>query len=56
MAENDVTWLEVSGGDPEVTSLDRKSPGSGYRRPVSQVLDAFELLQAVTRKFGSHVT
>ena len=31
--------------DPEVTSLDRKSPGSGCRRSISQVLSTFELLQ-----------
>ena len=35
----------VTGSDPEVTSFDRKSPGSGCRRPISQVLDTFEFLQ-----------
>jgi len=30
---------------PEVTSLERKSPGSGCGRPVSRGLGAFELLQ-----------
>ena len=28
----DVAWPHVTGGDPEVTSLDRKSRGSGCRR------------------------
>ena len=31
--------------DPEVTSFVRKSPGSGCRRPISQVLGMFELFQ-----------
>ena len=50
-----VTSHDVS--DLEVMSLDRKSPGSGCRRPISQVLGKFELLQgcnsqevAVTRQ------
>ena len=30
---------------PKVTSVDRKSVGSGCRRPISQVLVTFELLQ-----------
>ena len=30
---------------PEVTSFGRKSPGSGRRKPLSQVLVTFELLQ-----------
>ena len=45
MTENDVTWRHVTGSDPEVTSFDRKSPGSGCRRPICQILGAFELLQ-----------
>ena len=47
----------VSRSDPEVTLFDRKSPGSGCTRPISQVLGMFELLQgsnsqevAVTRR------
>ena len=35
----------MTGSDPEVTSLDRKSPESGCRKPVSQVWGSFELLQ-----------
>ena len=31
--------------DPEVTSFGQKSPGSGCRRAISQVLSTFELLQ-----------
>ena len=45
MTGNDVTRPEVTGSDPEMTPFDRKSPGSGGRRPVSQVFGAFELLQ-----------
>ena len=45
MAGNDVTLLEVTASDPEVTSLHRKSPGSGCRRPVSEVWGMFELLK-----------
>ena len=37
MTGNDVTWIEVTVSDPEVTSFDRKSPGSGCRRPIRQV-------------------
>ena len=36
---------KVTVSVPEVTLFDRKPPGSGCRRPVSQVLGAFELLQ-----------
>ena len=35
----------VTGSDPEVTSLDRNSPGSGCRKSISQVLSTFELLR-----------
>ena len=45
MTGNDVTRPEVNGSDPEVTSFDRKSPGSGCRRPISQVLGTVGLLQ-----------
>ena len=37
--------MEVTGSYPEVMSIDRKSPGSGCRRPITQVLGTFELLQ-----------
>ena len=36
---------DVTGSEPEVTSFDLKSPGSDSRRPISQVLCTFELLQ-----------
>jgi len=58
-------WSHVTPrdrSDPEVTSYHRKSPGSGCRRPISQVLGAFELLQgcnsevAVTWQEMTHVT
>ena len=45
VTENDLTGPEVTGSDPEVTSFDRKSPGSGCRRPISQLLGTFKLLQ-----------
>ena len=57
MTGNEVTEPEVSRNDPEVTSLDWKSTGSGCRTPKSRVLGTFELLQgcnsqevAVTRQ------
>ena len=43
MTGNDVTRHHMTGRDT-VTSLDRKSPGSGCRRRISQVLDMFDLL------------
>ena len=45
MTRNDIKWSHVTGSDLEVTSYDRKSPGSGCRRLISQVLGTFELLQ-----------
>ena len=41
----DVTLPHVIGSDPKVESFDQKSSGSGCRRPISQVLGTFELLQ-----------
>ena len=48
MAGNDGAQPEVTGSEPEVTSFDRKSPGSGCRRPIRQVLGTFEVLQGCT--------
>ena len=45
MAGNHISSPDVTGSDPEVTSFDWKSPGSGCRRPRTQVLGTFELLQ-----------
>ena len=45
MTENDVARPEVTGYDQEVTSFDRRSPGSCCRRPIIQVIGTFELLQ-----------
>ena len=45
MTGNDVTRPHVTGTDPEVTSFHRKSPGSGCRKPISQVLGILELLR-----------
>ena len=35
----------VTGSDPEVMSLERKSPGSGCRTPISEVWGMFEVLK-----------
>ena len=53
MTGNDFTSAHVTGSYPEVTSLDRNSHGSGCRRPVSQTLGTFELLQALTCRWQS---
>ena len=45
MTGNDAMWPQVTESDPEVTSFDRKSPGSGCRRPRTCLLGTFELLQ-----------
>ena len=42
---NDVRRPQVTGSDPEVTSFDRKSLGTGCRRPKSRVYCAFHFLQ-----------
>jgi len=42
---NDITWPEMTGNDPKVTSFDRKSPGSGYRSPKTGVYFTFRFLQ-----------
>ena len=46
MTENDVTQPEGIGSDTEVMTFDRKSPGSGCRGPISQVLSTFQHLQS----------
>jgi len=46
--QRDRKWRPATSRDqkwPEVTSFDQKSPGSGDRRPISQVYDGFYLLQ-----------
>jgi len=35
----------MTGSDPEVTSFDQKSPGSGCRRPKTGVYSTFHFLQ-----------
>jgi len=42
---NDITWPQVTGSDPEVTSFDRKSPWSGCRSPKTGVYCTFHFLQ-----------
>jgi len=42
---NYVTWPQVTGSDPEVTSFDGKSPGSGWRRPKTRIYCTFCFLQ-----------
>jgi len=60
---NDVTWPQVTGSALEVTSFDRKSPGTGCRRPKTAVYCTFHLLQVcssqkepVSRSKWRHVT
>jgi len=36
---------QVTKSDPEVTSFDQKSPGSGWRRPKTGVYCTFHFLQ-----------
>jgi len=38
-------WPQETGGDPEVSSFDRKSPGSGCRTLKTGVYCAFDFLQ-----------
>ena len=45
MTGNDGMSPEETRSDPEMMSFDRKALGSGCRRPISQVLGTFELLQ-----------
>ena len=45
MTGSDVTLPEVIGSDPEVTSFDQKSLGSGCRRRIGQVEGTFELVR-----------
>ena len=45
MTGNDLMSPHVTVSYPEVTSFDLKSPGSGCRSPINQVLGTFELLQ-----------
>ena len=52
-----MTRDHLTGGDPEVTSFDQNSPGSGCRRPISEVLCTLELLQGSNiAGGGNHVT
>jgi len=41
----DRKWRHVTSGDPEVTSFDRKLPGSGCRRPKTPIYCTFQFLQ-----------
>jgi len=52
---NDVTWPQVTGSDPEVTSFDRKSPGTGCRRSKTRVYLEFHFLQGCSSQ-GQAVT
>ena len=56
MTGNEVTRPEVTRTDPEVMSFDWKSPGSGCRRPIRQVLGTFELLQGCNSQEVAFVT
>jgi len=50
----DLTWPHVTESHPELTSFDRKSTASGCRRPISQVLGMFELLQGCNSQEVAH--
>ena len=56
MTGNDVTWPEVTGSDPEVTSFDQKSPGSGCSRPEIKFWVRLRSYMAVTPRRWHHVT
>jgi len=43
----------VTGSDPEVTSFDRKSPGSGCRRPKTCVYCTFHFLQGCSSQWDA---
>jgi len=45
VTEKHVTWPQVTGSDPEAMSFDRKSPGSGWRRPKIRIYWTFHFLQ-----------
>jgi len=47
---NYVTLPQVAGSDPEVTSFDRKSPGSGWRRPKLAYTVHFTSYKALARR------
>jgi len=47
---NEVTSPQVTGSYREVTSFDRKSPGSGCRRPKTRIHCAFNILEGVARR------
>jgi len=40
-----LAYTQVTGSDPEVTSLDRKSAGSGWRKPKTVIYRTFHFLQ-----------
>jgi len=46
MRGNDVTWPQVTGSDPEVTSFDRKPPASVCRSLKTGVYCTFHFLQS----------
>jgi len=47
---NDVMSPQVTGRDPEVTSFDWKSPGSGCRRPKIPYTVHFATYEAVAHR------
>jgi len=46
----------MAGSDPEVTSFDRKSPGSGCGGPKTCVYCTLHSYKAVARVGGTHVS
>jgi len=53
---NDIKLPQVSASDPEVTSFQRKLPGSGCRRPNTVLCPRLCSYRAITQRCGSHVT
>ena len=56
MTGKEVTRPEMAGSDPEVTSFDQKSPGSGCSRPVIKFWVRLRSYRAVTCSRWRHVT
>ena len=56
MTGNDLMSPHMTGSDPVVTSFGWKTPGSGCRRPITQVVGTFELLQGCKSQEVSVVT
>ena len=56
MTKNDVTWPEVTGSDPEVTSFHQKTPGVAVETLYVKFYVRLSSYRAVTPGGGSNVT